>query len=313
VQRDATNRIVGFLAGYPLNMRCKGRPLRGVTAGTYMVDPGAKDPFGALRLVKAFMGRRPEVIFSDTANDVARRIWAGLGVATDRLLSMGWARPLQPLRFSLRFWEKPRRRRSAALRGGLDPLLRLPDAGVAALERGGLDDAVRGLTIRELSAETMAEGAPRIWSNRTLVPDYDAPLLEWMFAALAAKTRFGPLRKMAVHEGEGLVGWYIYYPNRGDIGQVVQVAAQPKDYGRVLRHLLVDAHSCGSVGLVGRVDPLHTEDLSGCGCIMFQRATWTLAHSLDGEASRALLGHDAMLSRMEGDWWTRLSANEILD
>jgi hypothetical protein len=168
------------------------------------------------------------------------------------------------------------------------------------------------LTIRELSAEAMAEA--RLWSNRSLVPDYDASQLEWMFAALAAKTRFGPVRKMAVHEGEeGLVGWYIYYPNRGDIGQVVQVAARPNDYGRVLRHLLVDAHSCGSVGLVGRVDPLHTEDLSGCGCIMFQRATWTLAHSLDGEASRALLGHDAMLSRIEGDWWTRLSANEILD
>jgi hypothetical protein len=45
---------------------------------------------------------------------------------------------------------------------------------------------------------------------------------------------------------------------------------------------------------------------------MFQRQTWTLAHSPDAAASRALLGHDAMLSRMEGDWWTRLSANEIL-
>jgi len=313
VQRDAANRVVGFLAGYPLSMRCKGRPLRGVAVGTYMVDPRTQDPFGALRLVRAFLGRRPDVIFSDTANDVARRIWAAARVATDRLLSMGWARPLLPLRFSLRFWEKPRRRGPALLRGALDRLLSLPDAGINAIERGALEDAARGLAIRELSAETMAEAAPRVWSNRSLVPDYDRSHLEWMFAALAAKTRYGPLRKMAVHDGEdGLVGWYIYYPNRGDIGQVVQVAARPNDYGRVLRHLLLDARSRGSVGLVGRVDPRHTEDLSGCGCIMFQRQTWTLAHSPDAAASRALLGHDAMLSRMEGDWWTRLSANEIL-
>lgn len=194
----------------------------------------------------------------------------------------------------------------------LNALLWLPDEVVNAVDgrRFGVEDR---LSSEELTVETFVDGASTVWKDRSLLPTYAPQHVAWKLDALAERTRYGPLRKRAVRDEEGaLLGWYIYYPNIGSIGQVVQVAASSRAYGRVLRHLLVDARRRGSLGLIGKVDPPHTESLTACGCVLFQRSTWTLLHSDRPEVRDALAAHDVMLSRMEGDWWTRLSGGELI-
>jgi hypothetical protein len=169
-----------------------------------------------------------------------------------------------------------------------------------------------GLSEGELSVEILLEGIRTLSARRALVPDYDASSLQWLIAKAAEKREYGNLRKAALYDSRHtLAGWYLYYPNPGSAGQVLQVAATPSLAPRVLRHLLMDARTQGSLALIGRFDAQMVREMSALNCLFTNRGTHVQAHSRRTEVIQALHSGNAFFTRLEGEWWTRLQGDKF--
>jgi hypothetical protein len=117
--------------------------------------------------------------------------------------------------------------------------------------------------------------------------------------------------KVLFHRGAP-VGWYLYYPNPGRWGQVLQVLARAPYVRPVMEHLFADAWSAGSTALVGRAHPLLMNELPGLRCVFMNRRTWVQVHTRDEDVLGAVQRGEALLTRLEGEWWTRFQ-NDAFD
>jgi hypothetical protein len=89
-----------------------------------------------------------------------------------------------------------------------------------------------------------------------LHPDYDEPFLEWLFGELVLVEWRGRLVAQLVEAPSGRpLGWYLYYLRPGGRSEVLQVAGDEGDVGRVLDHLLDHAYTHGS-GSIRRISHL---------------------------------------------------------
>jgi hypothetical protein len=52
-------------------------------------------------------------------------------------------------------------------------------------------------------------------------------------------------------------------------------------------------------------------EMSALGCVFTNRGTHMQAHSRRKELIQALYSGDAFLSRLEGEWWTRLQGDRF--
>jgi hypothetical protein len=86
---------------------------------------------------------------------------------------------------------------------------------------------------------------------------------------------------------------------------VLQLMARPGQVRAVFDHLLADAYARGSVAVMGRVHPQQMSDLAAAKCVFLNRNTYTQIHTRDEELRHAVLRGEAMLTRLEGEWWTR--------
>jgi hypothetical protein len=147
---------------------------------------------------------------------------------------------------------------------------------------------------------------PEVVPGNGLQPVYDAHSLAWLLDQAARKTRHGALRMRAVFDGKRrLIGWYLHHVQAGGVSEVVQVAAREGLFGPVLERLLADAWRHGAVAVRGRLDPRYVQELSDQHCWLRQEGPRTLVHSRHAEIMAAIQQGDAMLSRLEGEWWLR--------
>jgi hypothetical protein len=113
------------------------------------------------------------------------------------------------------------------------------------------------------------------------------------------------LRARLVRGGGGTLGWFLYYVRRGAAAEVLQLAARPGAFDRVLCALLADAWREGAAAVHGRADPRYVQELSQRHCWFRWDGTWTLAHARDPAIAAALHAGEAVLSRLDGEWWMR--------
>jgi hypothetical protein len=305
---ESGGRPAGFLGALPLPFSHRGKALTAVVAGNYMVDPGVQDPFAGVRLLKALLAGPQEVTFTDTANGPARRIWEGLGGKTLPVQSQQWLRVLRPAEFgaslagrkdSLKRIE-PAMRVVARMLDGLAGMLPLP---------GRIADAWPS---SPLEADELLRLIENLNARRALVPAYTRETLAWRLAMAAEKLEFGPLRMRAVTTPDGrTVGWFLAYPNRGGMGQVLQWSAEPHDARGVFRSMIADAEEQGSLALVGRAEPGTMREVSGGLGVFLQRDSFVEVYARDAEVLTSLLLGDAFFTRLEGEWWTRMQGDRF--
>ena len=157
-----------------------------------------------------------------------------------------------------------------------------------------------------LDPPTMLAHFPDVLDGNALQPVYDARSLAWLLEQTARKTRHGRLRARAVRDGgRRLIGWYLYYVQKGGVSEVVQIAARDGSFDRVLRRLLADAWRHGAAAVRGRLDPRYVQELSDRHCWFRWGHSWTLVHSRHADIMAAINHGDASLSRLEGEWWLR--------
>lgn len=121
---------------------------------------------------------------------------------------------------------------------------------------------------------------------------------------LDAKRDRGTFHKVAVREGRKTIGWYMYYENRDGIGEVVQIGAKDKCFDKVLDHLLYRARKNGLVAVTGQMDPAFFHALAKRSCLFHHDGgSWILVHSKNPDLLQAVYRGDAVLTRLDGEWW----------
>jgi hypothetical protein len=293
-------RITGFLGSSVRRFAFDGRPVRLGVSGQLVADPSARGHAPGAFLMNAYMNGPQDLTVTDTASELVRRIWEGVGGETFHLACVGWVRVFRPLQFASGY--RGRRERLGAA-GATRPVL----AGVDAAARTVLGRVLRpqqtGVEGRAMSAKNLVDNLESVTENMRLRPAYDEAFLEWLFAQLAAVAGRGELRRRIVSSGGRVRGWYVYYLLPGGISQVLQVAGDERDVGDVLDDLFRDAYEGGTAGLQGRVEAPLLAPLSHRRAVLHPSGYLALVHARDPDLLYAVQSGRALLTRLEGEWW----------
>ena len=92
---------------------------------------------------------------------------------------------------------------------------------------------------------------------------------------------------------------------------MLHLGGEEKWLGSVLRSLIHDARTEGSVALIGRAEPEQMLALGGEQCFFFQRHMYAQVHAKSADIMRAFQSDAATFTRLEGEWWTRLQGDDF--
>jgi hypothetical protein len=269
----------------------------------FVVDPAGRGQVGLRMLKQCFAGPQ-DLSVTDEAGDNTRTIWEWCGGETVLPYSMRWTRPLRPAQLALSVCAE--RESFAFLAGASAPVARIVDAVVARLGPATLRLSPPRGSREELDEATFLACLPDVAGGRSLGPEYDPRSAAWAIERASRRPDHGRVRKLVVrNEDLGISGWFVYCVSRDRIGEVLQVAARPREVGQVLDHLFDDAMQQGAVAVSGRLEPALVAALSERRALFHRGSHWTLVHSTNAELRHAVHRGDAFLTRLEGEWCLR--------
>lgn len=303
--------IVGFVGAAVRHMRFDGRDIRMAVSGNLVAHPEHQRRGVGAVLQRSLLRGPQDLTVTDGGSELVRRIWETLGGTTVHVSCITWVRLLRPFTLGSR---------TAAER------LRVPPVGtVLAPLAAGLDalaGRVPGVPVRvapsalagtALTGAALVENLPAVAGRLRLQPAYDARYVDWLLAELARLQELGPVVTgqpprgtpvaRLVSDDARVLGWYVYYLRPGGACRVLQIAARPTDVGAVLDHLFDDARRRGGAAVYGRVEPRLLEPLHDRRCLLNFGQGRMIVHSRDPEITAAVLAGDALLTRLEGEWW----------
>ena len=300
VHAEDSGEITAFIASHVRRMRFDDRTIRLAAGGPLIVHPEARNRAVGPRLWRHYLDGPQELTITDGASDEMRQIFELIGGQMLHPSSIAWARVFAPFSFMgarlLHF--RPRAKgASARLWARLD---RLTAKSIRYFRR---PEAVATTSTEPLTPSLMLEHLPTVTRLLRLFPDYDEPYLDWLFAELHHNRTWGtPVQRLVLDRTGRVLGWYMYFLLPGEGCQVVHVAAAGRHTGDVLDSLFADAVARGGAGLQGRVEPALLASLAHRGAL-FRYSARSLVHSSSPEILAVLTGGQALLTRLEGDWW----------
>jgi hypothetical protein len=301
--------IVGFIGSNIRRMRFGGEPITMACSAHQIAHPRVrKRAVGAL-LMNKYMSGPQDLTITDGATEPVRRMWEGLGGRTVHACCFSYVRVFRPWRLALgrtaELLEAHRVERAVA------PLAGALDRGTAAVFRGALRVAPLTTDVEPLTPDRLLELLPTIDGSVRLRVEYDLPYLDWLFDELNREqptlwnrgVRRGKLWAEVVHRDGRAVGWYVCQLNPGRLCRVLQIAAAASDTDSVLMQLLHRASARGAAGIYGRVEPRLLGPLSvGRSFVRFSEGRM-LVHAREPELMNAVTSGDALVTRMDGEWW----------
>ncbi len=301
VYEDGAGRIAGCLGVMPRPMSFEGRPIQAAISHTFMVEPGSRSSLAALALARTFLSGGQDLSIAEGGTP-SSRILERFGGSTSLLFSLRWTRPLRPSRYLLSFLS--RRGLAAPVSWAITPLCAAADALAPVILGAPALLARPRLTGEDLGTDDLLECLSRVTAERSLRPEYDRESLNWLLNLLARKRDRGLFQRVAVRDAAGdVLGWYLFYLNRGGISEVVQIGARKPFMGEVLDHLFHHAWRGGAVAVSGQMDPAAFQALASRGAFFHHDgASWFLVHSRDPGVLAAIHRADAFLTRLEGEW-----------
>lgn len=304
VCEDREARIVGFLGVVPRKMVFRSKPIRVAVSTQLMVAPGKQYGLAAVELIRRFFAGPQDFSYTDGSNETSATLWEGLGGEVAPLLSMEWMRVFRPSRFSAELLTaRPSLR---PILWGAHPVLWTIDAVLARLPFGPYRFTEPSGTEQEATADSIVECWQAIPNKPALYPMYEPGSLNWLLEITATKKVHGELRKVLVRDSAGKpLGWYLYYLKAGGISSVLQVMATTGATRQLLDHLFADACRHGSIAITGAMDPHCLRPLSDRHCSFRCLGRGVLIHSKNKELLHTVHRGNALLSRLDGEWWTR--------
>ncbi|HYH21772.1 MAG TPA: hypothetical protein VD995_24470 [Azospirillum sp.] len=294
-------RILGFIGSTVRRLRFDGKPLRLGCSGPLLRSPEpAAGMVGAL-LQRAYLAGRQDFSITDGATPDAARLWIGMGGRAVELPSLDWIKVFRPARFAVEFGfdRLGLTRLKPAARALGKPL------DVLALRRLGVERP--GDTVSDvLTADALAAFAEEGMGWARLRPAYDRPFTEWLFAEMGDLPSRGPLSRRLVRDRDGRVlGWHVAFVPPGGIAEVMQVVAKPRMAGAVIDDLFHAMQALGAAGVRGRLEAPLQNALAERG-VLIRRGIPALIHTRSRELLAAIALGEAVLTRMDGEWWLPL-------
>ncbi len=300
---DDAGAILGFIGSHARRMRFDGESIRMAAAGPLIAHPDVRKRGVGAMLWRRYLTGPQQLTITDGASDEMRQIFELIGGQMMHPSSIAWARVFSPwsyvgnralgstltLRERVKPWAKQ-----------LLPILDRPTAKASSRFRAPDASAT---TDELLTPELLLENLPRVTRSLRLVPDYDEPFLEWLFAELHHNRTWGtPQRRLVRGRGGQVLGWYVYFVLPGEGCQVIHIAAHDRHAGAVIDNLFAHAVAHGGAAVQGRVEAHILAPLAHRGA-MFRFSARSLVHSKDPDLLGAITSGHALLTRLEGEWW----------
>ena len=193
--------------------------------------------------------------------------------------------------------------------GPIAPVVRLLDLAATRL----IDPArANEAESEQLTPSALLDHLPDVAEGLRLVPEYDVDYLTWLFGELDRvgdervfpdRVPRGPLLAELVTRDSQVIGWYVSHLKPGGLCRVLQVAAQPREAGAVLDRLVRRADELGAAGIYGRLEPRLVGPLSERRTLLRFSHGRLLAHGSRRVIVDSILRGDALLTRLDGEWW----------
>jgi hypothetical protein len=304
VYENGNGTIVGFLGGIARRMSAGGQPIRVAFGGNLVVHPEARSGVAASRLIGAFLACEHDLVMTDSANDITRRILERLKFRTIPAMNIHWVRPVRPVHMGVYAMSRAFGGAiSAGLRLAAKPFCSLGDSLAGRLSGNPFRQTKSRLQGSELELETLLQCLAEFRNGYSLWPEYDLHSLEWLVGFMERRQVRGTLRKVVLRDdSQKIVGWYMYYVKPGAMAEVVQIGGEQKLTKEILNHLFYDAWEHGAIALHGVVNIRRMADFSDKGCFFTCRGGWTIARSDKPEILDAMERGEAFLSRLDGEW-----------
>lgn len=301
VYEDAEGRPAGLLAVVPRPMQQHGESLRLALGHHFMVAPASRSSLAAVELMRTFLAGPQDVSMFEACTPW-RRLWEAMGGSVAVIPGLQWSRVLGPCRYGI----------GLATRKGLPAVgARLLGPIVSAGDRlaARLVPALRlapsaGFTAHPIDADGCA--AVSAWLPRqALHPVLDRGQAAWLLEHLHRKTHRGHLQGMVLRRADGAIaGWYLYYLKPHGVSQVVALQADRGHLDAAFDHLAQHAHTRGAGVLAGQGDREVLGTIGRRHGLIHQRAdSWQLVHSRRPDLLHDIHAGDAVMSRLETDWW----------
>jgi ribosomal protein S18 acetylase RimI-like enzyme len=297
VQEGSAGEILGFVGSIPRPMLLGAERLTAVTATELMVAPDARGGLLGLKLLRRLFDGTQHFTYSDRGNEKARALYEGLGGSAALWYSLYWSTSLDGSQLSF----------DTALAGGSR------NVAVRALRRTSrlLERLFSGSTTQNriatsdepLTPETIMSVMRRLAGKHTLVPEYDGHSFAWLMQRLSESRKFERVvTAQVIHDSEA-IGFFCYVMRQSSEVDVVQLAALPGREALTFDHLIRHAIGNGGTVLRGRLDRRFAALISERGLPLTLGEPWTLARSGRPEVTAQLLNGNAILSRLDAEWW----------
>ena len=293
--------IVGFLGVVPRRMMMKGRAFQAAISSQFVVDPAARAGLVAMRLVRTFFEGPQSLSISDEGNDIARKIWEGLGGMTVLLRSLHWTRPLRPATLAVSTLQT--RPNLAPLALSARPVARVVDAIATRLAHSHFHQVKPGGSRAEmLTEQAVLDFISELDASGSLHVDYDERTLRWVLEQARRRRAGGSLHGAVVKRHGSTIGWYFYHLDSDRVANVLHFAATRALAGDVLGHLFFQATDHGAIAATGRLEPRYLQALSDNYCLFHRRGPWVLVNSKRPDLIRSFETDEALFSRFDGEW-----------
>jgi hypothetical protein len=302
------SEIVGFIGSNVRRMRFDGRPITMACSAHQIAHPRVRKRGAGALLMRRYMSGPQDLTITDGATEPVRRMWEGLGGRTAHACCFTYIHVFRPWRLVLgrvaeRFGVHRVEPAVAPLAAGLDR--------ATAAVWPGFHRAAPAADVEPLTPQRLLELLPAIDKAVRLRVDYDLSYLGWLFHELdrgqptlwQRGVRRGKLWAEAVHRDGRPVGWYVCQLGAGRLCRVLQIAATSRETDFVLTQLLHRASARGATGVYGRVEPRLVGPLSvGRSLVRFGEGRM-LVSARDPEVADAVIRGEALLTRLDGEWW----------
>lgn len=300
VSRSKKNSINGFLGVTTQTFCYKKREITVANCHHLMATEEARSQLIPMRMLQKFISGPQDLSFSDGSVKEMRLFWKRFGGEPAISESIYYKIPLRPVSFAMRpllkNMNRPLTTMASASAGGIDKV-------AGALRISMFHRKRPRVQLKALTPVLLLEALQSIQSKYSLFPTYDQPKIEHSFKLLKNEKRYGALQKIAILENEKIVGWFIYYANKGGVCEVIQAVSIPGKEEILFDMITWHAYSRGGVELSGRLMAHHLQTSFTTKAICIPARMWTLIHSSNTELKHDIQAGNAFLTRLEGDLW----------
>jgi predicted N-acetyltransferase YhbS len=295
-------KIVGFIGVVGRRFTLRGQTYTGTLHSNFIVHPDHRGRGVGGTLFQAYLASPRDFAFVDEVGESNRPLHERLGMTVSLAQSVRWVLPLRPVRrLASRFTDRllPKVLRPVALLPAdvMDAMLRhvprspykfaAPDLEVAPLSPAGLSSLIAGTQGAELLRPAAGDGST-----------------EWLIerAKSMESHGHGQLVLSSLHAKGAVVGWYVYYANKGGRSEVLQLVADPAWAAPVLDSLTHDAWVRGATSLGGVLHPAFLAPLAWRHAAFESSVRWMLVQTPHPAIHDAFVRGQSLLSRLDGEW-----------